>query len=124
MGEPRSRPGWVSGMGEWQAALRGELAQLPETLRLLREATANLHTVTRRLVDATAGIEQLTAMSTAVADASRRVDALASSLPIPRPGGETDERVRKAVDDVREALHGVAQLNPLWRSWTKDPEGP
>ena len=89
-------------MNEWQAALRGELAQLPETLRQLREA------------DATAGLEQLPAVSTAMAEAQRRVDALASSLPIPRPGAEADERMRKAVDDVREALQGMARLNPLW----------
>jgi hypothetical protein len=109
----------MSGMGEWQTALRAELSQLPETLRQLREATANMHTVTRRLVDATAALEQFTAMSTAMAEAQRRVDALASSLPIPRPG-DTDERVRKAVDDVREALSGMARLNPLWRSWSDD----
>jgi vacuolar-type H+-ATPase subunit D/Vma8 len=110
----------MGGVGEWQAALRGELAQLPETLRQLREATANMHTVTRRLVDATAALEQFTAMSSAVAEAQRRVDALASSLPIPRPG-DTDERVRKAVDEVREALQGMARLNPLWRPWNQDP---
>src|SRR5829696_3250316 len=109
----------MSGMGEWQAALRGELAQLPETLRLLREATANMHTVTRRMVDATAALEQFTAMSAAMAEAQRRVDAVASSLPVPRPG-DADERVRKAVDDVREALSGMARLNPLWRSWNED----
>ena len=113
------RPGWVSGVGEWQSALREELSQLPETLRQLREATANMHTVTRRLVDATAGLEQFSSMSAAVAEAQRRVDALASSLPIPRPGADTDERVRKAVDDVREALQGMARLNPLWRSWSE-----
>jgi CHASE3 domain sensor protein len=111
----------VSGVGEWQHALREELSQLPETLRQLREATANMHTVTRRLVDATAGLEQLATMSAAVAEAQRRVDAIASSLPIPRPGGEADERVRKAVDDVRDALQGMARLNPLWRTWTQDP---
>ena len=108
------RPGWVSGMGEWQTALRGELAQLPETLRQLREATANMHTVTRRLVDATAALEQLTAVSAAMAEAQRKVDALASSLPIPRSGSEADEKVRKAVDDVRQAFEGMARLNPLW----------
>jgi hypothetical protein len=113
-----SRPGWVSGMGEWQAALRGELAQLPETLRLLREATANMHTVTRRLVEATAGLEQFTAMSSALAEAQRRVDALAASLPIPRSGGEAEDRARKAVEDVRDALQGMARLNPLLRPWT------
>jgi hypothetical protein len=101
-------------MGEWQAALRGELAQLPETLRQLREATANMHIVTRRLVDVTAALEQLTAVSAAMAEAQRKVDALASALPIPRPGAETDERVRKAVEDVRHALEGMARLNPLW----------
>jgi ABC-type transporter Mla subunit MlaD len=108
------RPGWVSGMGEWQTALRGELAQLPETLRQLREATANMHTVTRRLVDATAALEQLTAVSVAMAEAQRKVDALASSLPIPRSGAEADEKVRKAVEDVRQAFEGMARLNPLW----------
>ena len=112
------RPGWVSGVGEWQAALREELSQLPETLRQLREATANMHTVTRRLVDATAALEQFSSMSAAVAEAQRRADALASSLPIPRPG-DADERVRKAVDEVREALQGMARLNPLWRSWSE-----
>jgi vacuolar-type H+-ATPase subunit D/Vma8 len=112
---PRARvSGVVSGMGEWQQALREELSQLPETLRQLREATANMHTVTRRLVDATAGLEQFANMSAAVAEAQRRVDAIASSLPVP----QTDERVRKAVDDVREALTGMARLNPLWRSWS------
>lgn len=108
------RPGWVSGVNEWQAALREELAQLPETLRQLREAAANIQVVSKRLADATAGLEQLTAMSTAMAEAQRRVDALASTFPIPRPGAETDERVRKAVEDVRDALQGMARLNPLW----------
>jgi hypothetical protein len=110
----------MSGVGEWQAALRGELSQLPETLRQLREATANMHTVTRRLVDATAALEQFTAMSSAVTEAQRRVDALASSLPLPRSGSDAEERVRKAVDDVREALQGMARLNPLLRPWS-DP---
>ena len=108
------RPGWVSGVNEWQTALREELAQLPETLRQLREAAANIQVVSKRLADATAGLEQLNTMSTAMAEAQRRVDALASSLPIPRPGAEADERVRKAVDDVRDALQGMARLNPLW----------
>jgi hypothetical protein len=53
-------------------------------------------------------------MTTALAEAQRRVDALASTLPIPRPGADADERVRKAVDDVRDALQGMARLNPLW----------
>jgi CHASE3 domain sensor protein len=108
------RPGWVSGVNEWQTALRGELAQLPETLKQLREAAANIQVVSRRLADATAGLEQLTTMTTAMAEAQRRVDALASTLPIPRPGADADERVRKAVDDVRDALQGMARLNPLW----------
>jgi len=108
------RPSWVTGVNEWQTALRGELAQLPETLRQLREAAANIQVVSKRLADATAGLEQLTAMSTAMAEAQKRVDALASSLPIPRPGADADERVRRAMEDVRDALQGMARLNPLW----------
>jgi methyl-accepting chemotaxis protein len=108
------RPGWITGVNEWQAALREELSHLPETLRQLREAAANIQVVSKRLADATAGLEQLTAMSTAMAEAQRRVDALASSMPIPRPGSEAEERMRKAVEDVRDALQGMARLNPLW----------
>ena len=108
------RPSWVTGVNEWQAALRDELAHLPETLRQLREAAANIQVVSKRLADATAGLEQLTAMSTAMAEAQKRVDALASSLPIPRAGADADERVRRAMEDVRDALQGMARLNPLW----------
>ncbi len=104
----------MAGVGEWQTALRGELAQLPETLRQLREATADMHTVTRRLVEVTAGLEQLTAVSAAMAEAQRKVEALASALPLPRSGTDADERVRTAVDDVRQAVEGMARLNPLW----------
>src|SRR5919106_1681972 len=107
MASSRERPGWMTGVNEWQTALRGELSQLPETLKQLREAAANIQLVSKRLADATAGLEQLTTMTTALAEAQRRVDALASTLPIPRPGADTDERVRKAVDDVRDALQGM-----------------
>jgi methyl-accepting chemotaxis protein len=114
VGGSRERPGWITGVNEWQTALREELSHLPETLRQLREAAANIQVVSKRLADATAGLEQLTTMSTAMAEAQRRVDALASSMPIPRSGPEAEERMRKAVEDVRDALQGMARLNPLW----------
>lgn len=122
MGSPSRLPAWFTDIGRWQQELRAELATLPETLRLLREAVANMQVVTKRLVDATAALEQLTAASAVMADAQRRFDDLAASLRLPL-GGDQEDRVRRAVDDARDAINSIARLNPLWPRAKPPTEG-
>jgi len=122
VGSPSRLPAWFTDIGRWQQELRAELATLPETLRLLREAVANMQVVTKRLVDATAALEQLTAASAVMADAQRRFDDLAASLRLPL-GGDQEDRVRRAVDDARDAINSIARLNPLWPRAKPPTEG-
>jgi hypothetical protein len=115
VGGPTRLPGWLTGIGEWQQDLRSELSTLPETLRLLREGAANMQVVTKRLVDATAALEQLTAASALMADAQRRVDDIATTLRGPLAGtSAADEKVRSAISDLGDAFSAMTQLNPFW----------
>jgi hypothetical protein len=117
-------PGWLTGIGDWQQELRSELATLPETLRLLREGVTNMQVVTKRLLDATAALEQVTAMTALLADAQRRVDEITTSLAGPLAGSGADERVRGAISELGDAFSAMAQLNPFWpRSGAEPAKG-
>lgn len=114
MNDAPKLPSWLAGVGDWQQQLRSELANLPETMRLLRESAANMSLVSTRLVEATAALEHLTATWTRMADAQRRFEEVASSLRPRRGGSEGDDPTRAAIDELRESFVAMAQLNPFW----------
>lgn len=95
------------------------MAELPATLRMFREAVANMHQVTKRLVDATEGIEQFTMLTSQMGDARRHLDEAASSLRSRLGGNErANERgdvIGAAMSDVSEAISAMADLNPFLR---------
>lgn len=99
------------------------MAELPATLRMFREAVANMHQVTKRLLDATEGIEQFTALTSQMGDARRHLDEAASSLRSRLVGNErsnerSNERgdvISAAMSDVSEAISAMADLNPFLR---------
>jgi ABC-type transporter Mla subunit MlaD len=99
----------------WRRQLTSELAQLPDTLTQLREGVENFRRVTQRLVDATAGIEQLNEMQTgAYSEVRQRVEeanrAIRDQLTAV-PGGD---RMAGALEDLSETLGAMARLNPFW----------
>jgi hypothetical protein len=90
-------------------------ASQPETLAQLREGLENFRRVTQRLVDATAGLDQLNEMqSGALSDMRRRLEEAnrvfheqVSAV----PGGD---RMAGALEDLSDTLAAMTRWNPLW----------
>jgi hypothetical protein len=83
----------------------------PETLDRLREGVENFRRVTQRLVDATAGIEQLSEMQNGLGEVRQRVEEanrVFREQVTAVPGGD---RVAGALQDLNDTL---ARWNPFW----------
>jgi small-conductance mechanosensitive channel len=83
----------------------------PETLDRLREGVENFRRVTQRLVDATAGIEQLSEMQTGFSEVRQRVEEANRAFREQVnavPGGD---RVAGALQDLNDTL---TRWNPFW----------
>jgi hypothetical protein len=115
---------WLRRAEAWRRQLATELALLPETLNQLRDGVENFRRVTQRLVDATAGIEQLNEMqSGALSEVRQRVEEANRVIRdqiTAVPGGE---RMAGALEDLSETLATMARLNPFWpRPSRRDPK--
>ena len=80
----------------------------PETLGSLREGVENFRKVTQRLVDATAGIEQLSDMQSGFSEVRQRVEEANRAFREQVPGGD---RVAGALQDLNDTL---TRWNPFW----------
>jgi small-conductance mechanosensitive channel len=83
----------------------------PETLDRLREGVENFRRVTQRLVDATAGIEQLSDMQSSFSEVRQRVEEANRAFReqvTAVPGGD---RVAGALQDLNDTL---SRWNPFW----------
>ena len=106
---------WLARAGAWRRQLVTELGLLPETLNQLRDGVENFRRVTQRLVDATAGIEQLNEMQAgALNEVRQRVDEANRAIREQLTAVPGADRVAGALDDLTETLATVARLNPFW----------
>lgn len=134
MGWADDIPERVERTRQWYDDLAGEVVQLPDTLRRLREAVANLEVVSRRLADSTEGIERLNQFSaTGLVEASRRLADAAAARRTPRAdaGAATGTRAGgeapgadDLIDSAVEAFAALAEMNPFWRAVRAPGKGP
>jgi ABC-type transporter Mla subunit MlaD len=115
MSEGVQLPLWITGSRRWVQEVQSELAQLPDTLRRFRESVGNLQVITQRLVDATAAMEQLTALSAPMVDARRRMDEAADSVRERLGTRERSDPIASAMADLGDAASAMADLNPFLR---------
>jgi hypothetical protein len=123
-------PAWLTRADAWRRRLGSELVLLPETLKhlregvenfrramdpetldRLREGVENFRRVTQRLVDATAGIEQLSDMQSSFSEVRQRVEEANRAFReqvTAVPGGD---RVAGALQDLNDTL---SRWNPFW----------
>jgi hypothetical protein len=105
---------WVEGIESWRRQITAELAALPETLRLFREGIDNFQRVTKRLLDATEGIEEFTQLyAGAITDGRHRIEEARNAIREQMASAPADP-VGTAVAEVAKALSIMSELNPLW----------
>ncbi|MGI8492956.1 MAG: hypothetical protein ACR2KC_05970 [Acidimicrobiales bacterium] len=105
---------WMEGLDHWRKEVTTELRSLPETLRMLREGVDNFQRITKRLLDITDGLEQVTRLYVGgISDARKRVEDVNRALQ-KQVASPASEVVVSAVTDLGEALAAMARLNPLW----------
>jgi hypothetical protein len=102
---------WLTGVNRWRRDLQTELVALPETLRQFREGVANFQTVTKRLVDATAGLEALVVPT----EALRQLEEMARALQHQAAHAPGADLIGSAVEEFSRALSAVVEHNPLFR---------
>jgi hypothetical protein len=122
-------PAWVGRADAWSRRLGSELVMLPDTLKHLREAVENFRRatqpetldqlqegvenfrrVTQRLVDATAGMEQLSAMQSGFSEMRQRVEEANRAFREQVAGAPGGDRVAGALQDLNDTL---ARWNPF-----------
>jgi hypothetical protein len=123
-------PGWATQADAWCRRLGSELVLLPDTLKHLREGVEsfrqatqpetldhlregveNFRRVTQRLVDATAGIEQLSALQSGFGEMRQRVEEANRVVREQVAGAPGGDRMTGAVQDLNDTL---TRWNPFW----------
>lgn len=103
-----------------------ELAQLPDTLRRLREGAANFELVGERLAKSSASLEGISDLyESTIAESGRRsahaVDAFRSQVETLANEAVSPERVSSSMKEMQRALETMADLNPFWPKPTRRP---
>lgn len=103
----------------WTRGVTDELAQLPETLRSLREGVTNFQQVSNRLANASRALEDATALyESTFADSARRsnamIDALRAQIDSLAASASPD-RVPSMIDEIQRSMESLARMNPMWR---------
>lgn len=100
-------------VAEWHRQVTAELTALPRTLAQLREGADNFQRVTKRLLDATEGLDQVNQLQSNAIRSLR--DQIAST-----PG---TTMVVGALDELNDALNTLARVNPFWpRGGTRESQ--
>jgi hypothetical protein len=105
----------------WGRRLTSEVIGLPDTLTEFREGAENFRRVTQRLLDATAGLEQLNEFRGGVGEMRQRVDEAARAMREQMGSAPGGERMADALGDLNSTLAAVARLNPFWSSGQRRP---
>lgn len=119
--ETRAR---ITRFGVWRRDLTSELAQLPDTMRRLRDGAANFQQVGERLAKSSASLEGISDLYEAtIAESGRRsaqaVDALRAQVDALTQGAVSPERVTTSINEMQRALESIADLNPFWPKPTR-----
>ena len=101
----------------WGRRLGAELAEFPDTPRLLREGATNFELVGRRLEAASSSLEEITALyqSTITTSTRRTADAAAAlQSQIDALAAGSPDRVSSALTELQRTFDSLAELNPFW----------
>lgn len=114
--EARSR---IARFGVWRHDLTNELAQLPDTMRRLRDGAANFQLVGERLAKSSASLEEISNLyESTIAESGRRsaqaVDALRSHVETLAAEAVSPERVVSSMNEMQRVIEAITELNPLW----------
>lgn len=109
----------ISELDRWRADVTSEVAQLPATLRQLREAVADLSVVAKRLAESTEVIEQVNGLYRAgMAETGRRLEDASATLRRELRGAPQADAASKALEsaagELQRTFAAIAELNPLW----------
>jgi methyl-accepting chemotaxis protein len=115
----------VRRFAEWRRRLVDEMAQLPDTMRRLREGVAQFELVGERLANSTAALEGISDLyESTLAESGRRsahaVEVLRSQVEALARQTVSPDRMASSMNEMQRALETIADLNPFWPKPSRD----